>query len=123
MKQRQDFVSNSSSCSFIIHLQTQKDVDEIKKIFDVLNNQTRIKSYLSCNKGYFFNSYGKEINNKDNLEKDTFLHVYVGEDHNMQTIDLYNKLEELVTSSTFKFKIYQDPDAHYTCGKKYTKES
>lgn len=123
MKQRQDFVSNSSSCSFIIQLQTQRDVDEIKKIFDVLNKQTRITSYLSCNKGYFTDDYGKEINNKDKLEKDTFLHIYVGEDHDMPTIDLYHQIEDLVSSSIFKFKVYQDPGAHYTFGKKYTKKS
>ncbi len=49
--------------------------------------------------------------------KESYAFMYVGEDHYMETIERYRELEDLIAGNTYKFKVYRDPDAHYTFGK------
>lgn len=122
MKTRNDFVSNSSSCSFIVHIADEKTFKHLskssnKKIIDRYCTSIAMTYDGSC--GYC-NSipYSKDVD----LEIGDFLRIYAGEDHNLRNIE---KIEDLYCELTDGFDglaVYQDPDAHYSYGEKFKED-
>lgn len=113
MKFRTDFVSNSSSCSFIIHLQSKKDLSEFQKIAKNIQKSYLIDYYY----GTVSDIYKMEILNldRDKLEQGDWVQVYCGED-SLENIERFDDVQWVFQESDYKFKFYADNDAHYTFG-------
>jgi len=117
---RNDFVSNSSSCSFFIHLQSQKDVDEFKSIFDKLYNlNIGMAVYLDP---YHYLDFINAKTDVEKIHKGDYIRLDAGEDHYKEIIDRYDEMCDIIDECPYKFKEYKDIDAHYTRGKNW-KES
>ena len=115
---RNDFVSNSSSCSFIIHLQSKKDTDEFKKIYNkLLEKGVHIDIMLDPNT--YLDCITKGGNDIDKIKKGDYVRLDSGEDHDSDYKNRYYKMCEIVDSTGYKFKEYQDSDAHMTRGMKW----
>lgn len=117
MKTRNDFVSNSSSCSFIIHVQSQKDAEQLKSIYGKFSGKANLEKFFSFDDCW----NGCLVRSADDIEKDSFVRVDVGEDHNLEVINEFYDVEGIIDSSEYKFKTYQDPGAHYTTGIEWRK--
>ena len=115
MKIRSDFVSNSSSCSFIIKVNSK---DEIQVLADFFKKHPGI-----CSSGYPNIEFAAEnvwdrINciNPECIGVGECLYVNVGEDHDMRTIDKFYKISEEIEE--LGVELYEDPGAHYSVGAK-----
>lgn len=116
---RNDFVSNSSSCSFIIHLKSKKDVSEFKKIYPQILKDCFgfIPMYYSLPATAY--DYAVELTTENDIDKitpDCALLLDAGEDHDEHYRERFDKL--LNDLGDFQFKKYKDPDAHLTTGNK-----
>lgn len=118
MKVRNDYVSNSSSCSFIVKVNNEDDIAKVRELV-----KRHSYTYHSiCVGGYPNIAYASENiwdydSNMDenNVEPGELLKIDVGEDHDFETI---RKFEDV--SSEFEasgLELYADDDAHYTIGK------
>ena len=122
---RNDFVSNSSSCSFFVSIETQQDLDELAVIWNRVRELTG--NYVPVySKGieYAINhSYGGERITTGYLDKDDWKMIEVGdaikiasgEDSEPYALEKLNDLYDLF-SSGYKFKVFCDEEAHYTKG-------
>lgn len=117
MKVRNDYVSNSSSCSFIVKVNSSDDIAKVRELV-----KKHSYTYHSiCVGGYPNIAYASENpwdydSNMDenNVEPGELLKIDVGEDHDFATI---RKFEDV--SSDFGeagLELYADDDAHYTIG-------
>lgn len=121
MKLRHDFVSNSSSCSFFVHLQSKKDVEEFKKLFSMLQSKN-VKMEVFANaeladchaEGCILDE--SQVNGKL-LAPDCFVLCDVGEDHDSWYEHRYNDMCSVFDECIYKFKFYEDSWAHMTRGK------
>lgn len=124
MKTRNDFVSNSSSCSFFIELDTQEAVDAFKNIAERFD---RREVALSLYQDFdavcrwdpwrcidYWRCSTEDIEQIDRLEVGNWVKCDAGEDHDEFYMDRFDRMVEVVDSSSAKFKIYEDPDAHTT---------
>ena len=117
MKTRTDFVSNSSSCSFFIELDTQEAVDafiEIAKLFN--KNEVSLAAYSNLKDVNAWNPFcsGDVDQVVSLLEVGDWVKCDSGEDHDPWYMDRFKRMSNVVDSSLVKFKIYEDPDAHTT---------
>ena len=117
MKTRTDFVSNSSSCSFFIELDTQEAVDafiETAKLFN--KNEVSLAAYASLEDVNVCNPFcsGSIDDVVNALEVGNWVKCDSGEDHDSWYMDRFERMSDVVDSSPVKFKIYGDPDAHTT---------
>lgn len=115
MKTRNDFVSNSSSCSFIIKVNSE---DEIAILSDFFKTHPGI-----CNSGYPNIEFAAEnvwdkfdYINPDRVNVGECLYVNIGEDHYMKIIDDFYRISKEIED--LGIELYEDPDAHYTVGAK-----
>ena len=125
MKVRNDYVSNSSSCSFIIHVANEDDLKQLSKpnVLAVLKRWASVFSsdinqlpYGDCLKFYDISD----------IQVGDFIHIYAGEDSdydwefNYPLNVLYNIIDKL-NDGYGKLSYYLDNDAHVTIGERYTK--
>lgn len=125
---RNDFVSNSSSCSFFVSIETQQDLNELAAIWNRVKELTG--NYVSVYpKGIEYainNSYGGERIATGYLDKDDWKLIDVGDAIKIDSGDdsepyALEKLDDLydLFSSGYKFKVFCDNEAHYTKGEYY----
>lgn len=122
MKTRNDFVSNSSSCSFIVHIADEKMLEHLskpsnKEIIDRYCNSIAITYDGSCGYGDSI-PYSKDVD----LEIGDFLQIYAGEDHDIYNIEKIADLYYELTDGFDGLAVYQDPDAHYSYGEKFKED-
>ena len=117
MKICNDFVSNSSSCSFLIYLKTDDDVKQFNNIVDILRNDFGCSIYAGITYDPFDMS-----NTNGMLEKDTWVSVDVGDD-TLENIDKLYDIEGFIDKRNCKFKIFKDELAHYTFGEELQKDN
>ena len=118
MKIRNDFVSNSSSCSFIVKV---NNADDIAKVRELIEKHSSSQNSICCG-GYCDIAYASENSwdydqyiNENNVEPGELLKIDVGEDHDEETIRKFYDV-----SSDFEesgLELYADDDAHCTVGK------
>ena len=125
MKVRNDYVSNSSSCSFIIHVANEDDLKQLSKP-DVLVVLKKWASVFSSDINQL--PYGDCLKFHDisDIQVGDFIHIYAGEDSdydwefNYPLNVLYNIIDKL-NDGYGKLSYYLDNDAHVTIGERYTK--
>ena len=125
MKVRNDYVSNSSSCSFIIHVSNEDDLKQLSKpnVLAVLKKWASVFSsdinqlpYGDCLKFYDISD----------IQVGDFIHIYAGEDsdydwkYNEPVNILYDIIDKL-NDGYGKLSYYLDDDAHVTIGERYRK--
>ena len=123
MKIRNDFISNSSSCSFIVSLQSKRDVDEFKKLFSMLKSKNvnmAVYDNAEAADGHD-NGYALDENALDCkgiLVPGCYVLCDVGEDHDSWYEARYNAMCSVFDESGYAFKFFEDPWAHMTRGRK-----
>ena len=122
MKIRTDYVSNSSSCSFFIELDSQEAIDAFKQIANKFNeHEVEIAAYQDFDAVCRWDPYSRssfENTNisqlAENLEVGEWIKCDSGEDHDINFMDRFDRMVAAIDSSPVKFNIYEDPDAHTT---------
>ena len=108
MKTRHDFVSNSSSCSFFIHVQSQQDKDELLKRQEAISKFFR-GSFIDI-EGYC-NFCNPDL---ETVEVGEYARFSSGEDHYLRAYDNFWNMVALFDG--YDFKCIADRDAHITHG-------
>lgn len=133
MKVRHDFVSNSSSCSFYVHLDTQQAIDVFKtlvpglKVLDVLYNGYWMSLKDLANWVYNNYQYGDPYvetkNWLDDLKPGYVIEIGTKED-DLRSMLRYDDALDIIQNNpnNYKFQLYQNELAHSTVGKKITKD-
>lgn len=124
MKVRSDFVSNSSSCSFIIHIKTEEDAKHLRDVYDTLlkDKYMRVCSTTEAAMEGCYSSDAFDVYSPDWIEPHSFLFVSNGDDSD---IECYLKLEdfaEALNEGYGKLKFYRDYGEHVTLGDDLTME-
>ena len=125
MKVRNDYVSNSSSCSFIIHVANEDDLKQLSKP-EVLAELKRWAR--SCSNDYDEVPYGDcwSFHDISDVQVGDFIWIYAGQDSdydwefNYPLNVLYNIIDKL-NQDYGKLSYYLDNDAHVTIGERYRK--
>lgn len=115
MKIRNDFVSNSSSCSFLIHIETEDDLVECKQVLQDIIDQFEVTLYAGKDQLTYHMS---NVDDVSQLNVDDWIQVYCGEDDSMECIDSFRDVENIMYSMKHQLKIYRDDAAHETFGDK-----
>lgn len=122
MKIRTDYVSNSSSCSFFIELDSQKAIDAFKQIANKFNeHEVEITAYQDFDAVCRWDPYSRSSFENtsisqlaENLKVGEWIECDSGEDHDINYMHRFDRMVAVIDSSPVKFKIYEDPDAHTT---------
>ena len=119
MKIRNDYVSNSSSCSFIIKVNNEGEIEMLKEYFK--KNEGICKSgFISLD--FAASEYWNSIDeiNPDTVLPGECLYVNVGSDHYLDVFNKFNRISSEIEE--MGLELYQDPEAHYTIGNKLPKD-
>lgn len=118
MKIRSDYVSNSSSCSFYVYLDTDEDVNEFNKIMNSLEDVFKANLFA----GWQPNPSDMSIlTNSRQLDKDTWICVDCGDD-TLENIEKFEDVKDFIEEHPYKFKTYRDDLAHSTFGEDIPEE-
>ena len=122
---RNDFVSNSSSCSFFVSIETQQDLNELAAIWNRVKELTQnyIVLYPDGIEYALTHCFGGKRITIGYLDKDDWNMIEVGdaikidsgEDNELHALEKLDELYDLF-SSGYKFKVFCDEEAHYTKG-------
>lgn len=123
---RKDFVSNSSSCSFILYIQSEEDIKQLSKP-DVLKILKKLAGAMDKN---FHNvPYGalNRFNDINDVEIGDYIYIYNGEDNEYDWIydvpdSELNDIADSLNKDYGKLKFYRDHDAHVTLGEDYVEK-
>ena len=119
MKVRHDFVSNSSSCSFFVYLETNEDVEEFKKLISVLKEMnvcmTLFADLAAANDRWYGDDFDGSKFEVDVLKPGNFMLIDACDDHWSGYEDKFYDVKEQFTAF-HKFKLYADKDAHMSTG-------
>ena len=118
MKTRSDFVSNSSSCSFFVAIDTPEDAREFCWIVDALLEQ-RVYMELFCSLdeararrgGVPFDG---SVQMQNALVPGCFVLCDSGDDHDECFESRFYSMLDLFAQSGYAFKLYADAEAHLT---------
>ena len=118
MKVRNDYVSNSSSCSFIVKVNNEDDISKVREL--VKKHSTSYHNI--CVGGYPNLEYASDNSwdydsfiNENNVEPGELLKIDVGEDHEIDVVDEFYKVSAEFEEANLE--LYADDYAHYTVGK------
>lgn len=124
MKTRLDFVSNSSSCSFFVYLETNEDIEEFKKLISVLKEKnvsmTLFNDLADANDRWYGDEFNGNEYEVDVLKPGNFMLIDVCDDHWQGYENKFNDVEDMFTDN-YKFKLYDDNEAHMSTGDKLPK--
>lgn len=118
MKLRSDFVSNSSSCSFVIHVKSDEDAAHLKSLY---TSVLKDKGLMMCRTAEdamcgFYGCNNLDVYSADDIEAHTFLLVNNGEDSYEECFDDLYALADKLNEGYGKLQFYQDTDAHVSLG-------
>jgi len=115
MKTREDFVSNSSSCSFFVGLHTQQDIDEFKKLVGILKEKQVCMQLFYTLEDAHDRWYGEVFEGNDDeiagLQPGDYILIDTGEDHYEGFEYRFWDIKDRFTEG-YKFKLYRDKEAH-----------
>ena len=119
MKTRSDFVSNSSSCSFFVSLESAKDVEAFKRLVDTLVEKN-VSMQMFCSLEEANDRwYGVPFDGSEQMQNALCPGYYVlidtGDDHYEGYEERFNDIESLFMSE-HAFKLYRDVEAHLSTG-------
>lgn len=119
MKTREDFVSNSSSCSFFVGLHTQDDVDAFKKLASLISSRNFISmeifdSLSDARDRWYGTPFSTSEDQLSNLRPGNYILCDSGEDHDTLFEERYHDMESLFVDGKHQFKLYADKEAHMT---------
>lgn len=118
MKTRSDFVSNSSSCSFFVSLETETDIKEFRRrIGDLKRQNVYMQVFwdlVEANDRWYGTPFDGNEQMSNMLVPGCFILCDSGEDHDNCYERRYRLMEELFTEGDYKFKLYADSEAHMT---------
>lgn len=118
MKERIDFVSNSSSCSFLIHLRNEEDAEAFKKVFDDVRKHTihgEFEVFYSLEDPKRGNTWSDFVlKTPDEVEPHTIVKCDSGEDHDLYYDERFNEMKDAL--GDYPFMLYVDPEAHTSAG-------
>ena len=101
---RKDFVSNSSSCSFILYIQSEEDIKQLSKpdVLKILKKHAGV-----IDKDFHNVPYGGVVrfNDINDLEIGDYIYIYNGEDNEYHF--LYNDPEIELSNIDMIYKICQ----------------
>ena len=124
MKTRLDFVSNSSSCSFFVWLETNEDIEEFKKLIDMLKEKnvsmTLFSNLADANDRWYGEVFNGNKFEVDGLNPGNFMLIDVCDDHWYGYEDKFYDVKDRFTDK-YKFKLYSDKEAHMSAGDKLPK--
>ena len=123
---RKHFVSNSSSCSFILYIQSEEDIKQLSKpdVLKILKKHAGV-----IDKDFHNVPYGGVVrfNDVNDLEIGDYIYIYNGEDneydflYNDPEVELSNIADNL-NKDYDKLKFYRDNDSHVTLGDDYNEQ-
>ena len=118
MKTRSDFVSNSSSCSFFVSLETAQDIEEFKHRIGALKKQNVgmqvFQNLTEAHDRWYGTMFGGSEQMLNALVPGCFILCDSGEDHDNCYESRYRRMEKLFTEGDYEFKLYADSEAHMT---------
>ena len=117
MKIRYDFVSNSSSCSFIVGLENEQSINSFKKLIGFLKKNDVSMVYYPDLSSITYRANAKVFSGTKQdiklLEPGSYMVIDTGEDH----YDGFEEKFNMVLNKFGKsFKLFQDDSAHLTFG-------
>jgi len=118
MKTRSDFVSNSSSCSFVIHVKTEEDAAHLRSLYDSVLKKKSLTSCTSAKSAMdgFYGCDNLGVHSADDIQPHMFLFVDNGEDHYAYCFEDLYALADKLNEGYDKLKYYMDNDAHISLG-------
>ena len=111
---RNDFVSNSSSCSFIIDIKEHDDISHIKRDINGFLNRTCSLLIIEPKEHKVFSLNSRDDCSK--LKEGMYIIAMSGENNTLGWERKWRRLCDFVKYNNYKYKIYQDPSAHETIG-------
>lgn len=110
MKIRNDYVSNSSSCSFFVYIADETDVKE----FNVFKEKT--ERMFNVKWSAFESPDAINAINYTTVCPGFWMYCYLGDDDELDNIYDLQDIKNTLENSPYKFKVFKNKHAHYSIG-------